>query len=147
VIVGIHNVDDAASVLVVETPQLPDLRDCDIDGNRIRSELCLARIPGSQSGRRDRCRYLVLTSDIPHVELEVLVLDRLDVETWWPSEIDGEIAPHDNPHATLKEKGGGVPIVGVVCTTSPNFILYKMVVLPAASKPTYQQARQSKACF
>ena len=28
------------------------------------------------------------------------------------------------------------PIVGIVVTTSPNFSLYKTVVLPAASSPT-----------
>lgn len=29
------------------------------------------------------------------------------------------------------------PIVGIVVTISPSFSLYKMVVLPAASRPTY----------
>ena len=29
-----------------------------------------------------------------------------------------------------------LPIVGIVVTTSPNFNLYKMVVFPAASRPT-----------
>ena len=29
-----------------------------------------------------------------------------------------------------------LPIVGIVVTISPNFSLYNMVVLPAASKPT-----------
>ena len=30
------------------------------------------------------------------------------------------------------------PIVGMVVTTSPSFNLYRVVVLPAASKPTEQ---------
>ncbi len=30
-----------------------------------------------------------------------------------------------------------VPMVGMVVTISPNFSLYRMVVLPAASRPTY----------
>ena len=29
-----------------------------------------------------------------------------------------------------------LPIVGIVVTTSPNFNLYKIVVFPAASRPT-----------
>lgn len=29
-----------------------------------------------------------------------------------------------------------VPMVGIVVTTSPNFSLYRMVVLPDASRPT-----------
>lgn len=31
---------------------------------------------------------------------------------------------------------GYIPIVGIVVTISPNFSLYKIVVLPAASNPT-----------
>ena len=32
---------------------------------------------------------------------------------------------------------GGIPIVGIQCITSPNLSLYNIVVLPAASKPTW----------
>ena len=32
--------------------------------------------------------------------------------------------------------GSDVPIVGIVVTTSPNLSLYRIVVLPAASRPT-----------
>ena len=35
-----------------------------------------------------------------------------------------------------KVKNINKPIVGIVVTTSPNFSLYKTVVLPAASSPT-----------
>ena len=33
-------------------------------------------------------------------------------------------------------QGVNEPIVGIVVTISPNFSLYRMVVFPAASKPT-----------
>ena len=52
---------------------------------------------------------LVLAADVPHVELCVLVGDRLDVEA-------------DGGHRGR--------------TTSPSFSRYRMVVLPAASRPT-----------
>ena len=32
--------------------------------------------------------------------------------------------------------GAIIPIVGIVVTISPSFSLYRMVVFPAASKPT-----------
>lgn len=36
------------------------------------------------------------------------------------------------------------PMVGMVVTISPNFSLYRMVVLPAASKPTVEQRDKAK---
>jgi len=33
-----------------------------------------------------------------------------------------------------------LPIVGIVVTTSPSFIIYRIVVLPAASKPENKNA-------
>ena len=53
-------------------------------------------------------------------------------------------------HSRGRCGGGGAflakyePIVGIVVTTSPSFSLYKMVVLPAASKPTI---RMRISCF
>lgn len=35
-----------------------------------------------------------------------------------------------------EQNGCNAPIVGMVVTISPNFSLYKIVVLPAASRPT-----------
>jgi len=35
-----------------------------------------------------------------------------------------------------REKETCLPIVGIVVTISPNFNLYRIVVLPAASRPT-----------
>ena len=45
-----------------------------------------------------------------------------------------------NFNSIEKNKGNlndvNIPIVGIVVTISPNFSLYKIVVFPAASKPT-----------
>ncbi|KAI9922047.1 hypothetical protein PsorP6_000193 [Peronosclerospora sorghi] len=56
---------------------------------------------------------LVLTTDIPHRKANVFVLHRFHIEAY-----------------------SNIPIVGIVVTTSPSLSLYKMVVLPAASRPT-----------
>jgi len=72
---------------------------------------------------------LVLTTDIPDGELDVLVVDGLDVKTYIDSIL---VRPH-----YLDTKGlVDAPIVGIVVTISPSFSLYRMVVLPAASRPT-----------
>lgn len=68
---------------------------------------------------------LVLASNIPHGERDVLVLDRLDIETC--ADVSGRGA---------REAVCGAPIVGMVVTISPNLSLYRMVVFPAASRPT-----------
>jgi hypothetical protein len=105
-IVAVDDEDDALGVLEVVSPQRPNL---------------------------------VLATDIPHGELDVAVLDGLDVETclgvsllarrvWGTSR--AAIAQR------LRRGGGGVPMVGMVVTTSPNLSLYRMVVFPAASRPT-----------
>lgn len=36
----------------------------------------------------------------------------------------------------MEQKGKTVPMVGMVVTISPSLSLYRMVVLPAASRPT-----------
>lgn len=69
---------------------------------------------------------LVLSSDIPHGERDVLVLNGLDVESC------EEVSMFAAPAMTSQH----IPIVGMVVTISPNFNLYRMVVLPAASRPT-----------
>jgi hypothetical protein len=70
---------------------------------------------------------LVLTADIPHGERDVLVLDGLDVETCHV----GQRTAHGCEGAGRNE-----PIVGMVVTISPSLSLYRIVVFPAASKPT-----------
>ena len=39
------------------------------------------------------------------------------------------------------------PMVGMVVTISPNLSLYRMVVLPAASKPTVGQRDKAKSLY
>jgi len=72
---------------------------------------------------------LVLTADIPDCELNVLIVDRLDVKAYM-----------DSLFSTVQilDVNGlvNVPIVGIVVTISPSFSLYRIVVLPAASRPT-----------
>jgi hypothetical protein len=69
---------------------------------------------------------LVLASDIPHGELDVLVLDGLNVEACIPL----------STCARVGTWRGNIPIVGMVVTISPSLSLYRIVVFPAASKPT-----------
>lgn len=75
---------------------------------------------------------LVLSTNIPDGELDVLIFDRLNVE-----------ACESDQYAcrwNFDERSGRVveivPIVGMVVTISPSFNLYRIVVFPAASKPT-----------
>jgi len=70
---------------------------------------------------------LILTADIPHGELDVLVLDGLNVEAWFPKSTRC-------PCSLLSDDN--IPMVGMVVTISPSFSLYRMVVFPAASRPT-----------
>ena len=106
-IVGVDDEDDTLGVLEVMSPERTDL---------------------------------VLSTDIPHGELDVLVLDSLDVEACRKVESS---APSSRYLACIveNERPGGVrglyePIVGMVVTISPSFSLYRMVVFPAASRPT-----------
>ena len=106
-IVGVDDEDDTLGVLEVMSPERTDL---------------------------------VLSTDIPHGELNVLVLDGLDVETC--SEVESS-APSSFRFARVVQidkpgcvRGCYEPIVGMVVTISPSFRLYRMVVLPAASRPT-----------
>ena len=71
---------------------------------------------------------LVLTTDIPHGELNVLILDRLNVEACRPA-----CQSHSLVIVGVRLDA---PIVGIVVTISPSLSLYRMVVFPAASKPT-----------
>lgn len=61
---------------------------------------------------------LVLTADIPHGELDVLVLDSLDVETWKKG--------HKSQRSALRNGDRmqrNIPMVGMVVTISPNLSL------------------------
>ena len=76
----------------------------------------------------------VLTTHIPYSETDVSILDRLDVETYTIFVITTNVISRqqDGKRKNLIN----LPIVGIVVTISPNFNLYKIVVLPAASNPT-----------
>jgi hypothetical protein len=73
---------------------------------------------------------LVLASDIPYGEGDVLVFDSFNVEAYIETKEDKSVS---HP---LSSSLFYLPIVGMVVTISPNLSLYKMVVLPAASNPT-----------
>lgn len=70
---------------------------------------------------------LVLPTNIPHGELDVLVFNGLDVEACGNSQYR---------LATFEKSAGDAPIVGMVVTISPSLSLYRIVVFPAASRPT-----------
>ena len=72
---------------------------------------------------------LVLAADIPHGELDVLVLDSLNVEAYTTN--CQRIVP-----VVALVWSAAVPMVGMVVTISPSLSLYRIVVFPAASKPT-----------
>lgn len=72
---------------------------------------------------------LILTTDIPDGKLNVLVFDRFDIKTCITLD-----------QTSQRRNGLGfsinTPIVGIVVTISPSLSLYRIVVFPAASKPT-----------
>ena len=72
---------------------------------------------------------LILATNIPDSEADILVFNRLHVE---PCKHKAE------PLSLfcLDEKSRNPPIVGIVVTISPSFNLYNIVVFPAASRPT-----------
>lgn len=105
--------------------------------------------------------HLVLASHIPHGEADVLVLHRLHVEAcrkagpqagaWAAAASNGGgrqaggdrrpgrpaiVVPTALEHTGQQQGTGSSPMVGMVVTISPSFSLYRMVVLPAASRPT-----------
>ena len=71
---------------------------------------------------------LVLPSHIPDSERNVLVFDGLDVETL----LKARMFIFERLASTTD-----APIVGIVVTISPSLSLYSIVVLPAASRPTF----------
>ena len=113
-IIAVDDEDDALSVLEVVSPQRPDL---------------------------------ILSTDVPHRELNVLVFDSLDVEAYWEH---GKLGFHrdqkvagaaDSPMVGIVVLSGSAGqsdqrLGGKTYTISPSFNLYKMVVFPAASRPT-----------
>ena len=72
---------------------------------------------------------LILATNIPHSEADVLVLNRLHVEPC------NAINPL-NLCSVYEGRTRTSPIVGIVVTISPSFNLYNIVVFPAASSPT-----------
>lgn len=102
---------------------------------------------------------LVLSTDIPHCERNVLVLDGLDVEPWKLSATNSgaktsqaRVLPtkvasrRRGIRGCARAKMEDVPMVGMVVTISPSLSLYKMVVLPAASWRT-RKKKKSAACL
>ena len=75
----------------------------------------------------------VLAADVPDRELDVLVFDCFDVEACVISVSVMRVLVLGILGGALE---GYAPIVGMVVTISPSFSLYRMVVFPAASKPT-----------
>lgn len=72
----------------------------------------------------------ILPANIPYGELDVLVLDGLDVESCF--------TPSSSARDSWKIQVSTqhLPMVGIVVTISPSFSLYRIVVFPAASRPT-----------
>lgn len=90
---------------------------------------------------------LVLATHIPHGEADVLVLHGLHIETCFLKEREKKRERKKKLSALgVKELSDGssrggklfphTPIVGMVVTISPSLSLYRMVVFPAASRPT-----------
>lgn len=94
----------------------------------------------------------VLATDIPYCETDVLVLYCLYIKTWrkennsykgkWTLDTDAVLELYcflslnyvkaKHYFQTMFDS----PIVGIVVTISPSLSLYKIVVFPAASRPT-----------
>lgn len=62
---------------------------------------------------------LVLTTDIPHGELDVLVLYRLDVEAWSLAQVVSKLALGMYRYSEMY----CIPMVGMVVTISPSLSL------------------------
>lgn len=73
----------------------------------------------------------VLSTNIPHGKLNVFVLDSLNIESYSESILAGLHRLHRSCYARENE-----PMVGMVVTISPSLSLYRIVVFPAASRPT-----------
>ena len=93
--------------------------------------LCVLKVMSPQ--RSD----LILTADVPHCKADVLVFNCLDVET---CKRKAKQSSNYRLTVTLALKSSlsseQLPIVGMVVTISPSLSLYRIVVLPAASRPT-----------
>lgn len=76
---------------------------------------------------------LVLSTDIPYGKLDVLVLDRLNIEAFGDF---GCVSLDTIWNSRSSDMGLYEPMVGIVVTISPSLSLYRIVVLPAASRPT-----------
>ena len=91
----------------------------------------------------------VLTADIPNCEAYILVFHCFHVKTWGATvwnyvKNSFLVAKNYETHDTTNCHGVStnrrvtlyIPIVGIVVTISPSFSLYRIVVFPAASRPT-----------
>ena len=76
---------------------------------------------------------LVLSADVPNRETYVLIFNGFHIKTF---QIYNRL---NKSIIELTDR----PIVGIVVTISPNFSLYRIVVFPAASKPTIK----IRTCF
>ena len=92
--------------------------------------LCVLKVMSPQ--RSD----LVLTADVPHCKADVLVFNRLDVETCKRKAKQQLSIDCDTCVKEQFLSSEQLPIVGMVVTISPSLSLYRIVVLPAASRPT-----------
>ena len=66
---------------------------------------------------------LVLTTDIPHGELDVLVLDGLDVEACSGQGLDNGSGGQRTVTSAAPTERGCIPMVGIVVTISPSLSL------------------------
>ena len=96
----------------------------------------------------------VLAADIPDGEAYVFVFYSFDIETWNESRLQKikhvsmacfktwEFRGIEISSKTNSRVSCSLPIVGMVVTISPSFNLYRIVVLPAASKPTVKKNKE-----
>ncbi|KAL4590737.1 hypothetical protein LXL04_003679 [Taraxacum kok-saghyz] len=128
-IIAINHKDKPLCVLEVVPPQWPDLKTTKYFSYFIQFQ--------SSNSLTYLISYLVLTSNIPHCKADVLVLHSLHIK---PCKYTNNHHFITNSSLTYKDECfydiKVVPMVGMVVTISPNLSLYKIVVLPAASRPT-----------
>ena len=94
---------------------------------------------------------LFLAAHVPHGEHHVLVLHLLHVEACRVAQRSAHRKGFQGLCGAAKPAAGGrgrapsAPMVGTVLSTSPMCSLYKMVVLPAASRPSITTCAESEA--
>lgn len=96
---------------------------------KISCTLCVLEIMAPQWSN------LILTADVPNCETYILVLHSFNIKT---------LNTKQKPNISILFSSANIgetdlshlPIVGMVVTISPSFSLYRIVVFPAASRPT-----------